>query len=74
MPKFEELSREELRAAVLDMQKGLSDMTKRLDVVSEENSLLREESALLKDAIDSRIEGGGRPDTDPRSGQGRSDD
>ncbi|CAE8643176.1 unnamed protein product, partial [Polarella glacialis] len=58
MPRFEELSREQIRGAVLDMQKGLSDLTRRLDSVCEENSLLREENALLKDSIDGRIEGG----------------
>lgn len=55
--RFEEMSREQIRKAILDMQKGLADLTHRLDNVGEENSLLKEESALLKDAIDSRIEG-----------------
>lgn len=55
--RFEEMPREHLRRAILDLQQGLSDLTQRLDGVAEENSALREENAMLKDAIDERIEG-----------------
>mmetsp|Transcript_49593 Transcript_49593/g.114952 ORF Transcript_49593/g.114952 Transcript_49593/m.114952 type:complete len:83 (-) Transcript_49593:164-412(-) len=64
--RFEEMPRERLRKAILDLQRGLSDLTKRLDAVGEENSALRQENAMLKDAIDERIEGD-RPTLTSRS-------
>jgi len=56
--RFEDMPREQLRKAILDIQRGLSDLTRRLDSVSEENSALREENVMLKDTIDARVEGG----------------
>merc|ERR1712187_1036986 len=55
--RFEDMPRDQLRKAILDMQRGLADLTRRLDTVGEENSLLREENTMLKDAIDDRVEG-----------------
>lgn len=55
--RFEEMSREVLQRAILDMQRGLADITRKLDGICEENALLKEENTMLKDAIDDTVEG-----------------
>lgn len=56
-PRYEVMPAEDIRKAVLELQRSLADITRRLDTVATENQLLKEENNLLKDAIDEKIEG-----------------